>query len=367
MENNFVISFLLKLFLKIVYFPLKFFKTKNKIVMISREYNEPPVDFILLKNELLKQDKNVKVVFLCKTLEKSLKDSLLYCFYLIKCCYNLATSFACVVDTYCIPVSVLNHKKTLKIIQIWHALGALKQFGYQTLGKAEGSNIKTAKKMCMHKNYDIVTCASLKTKEFYSEAFNIPLEKISVVGMPRIDLILKQEPNLKNNFLNNYPKFKGKKIILYVPTFRKDEPVNYIPLTSFNKEKFSLIVKPHILSEQTVEKKYLVNGYSTFDLLKIADYIITDYSAVSFEASLLNKPLYFYLYDLDKYSNARGLNVNIKDEMPTSCFTNATELVNSIEKNIYNFSELKQFKEKYIETADENNSKRIANLIINRE
>ena len=40
--------------------------------------------------------------------------------------YHLATSRACIVDTYIIPVSILKHRDELIIIQIWHALGAIK-------------------------------------------------------------------------------------------------------------------------------------------------------------------------------------------------------------------------------------------------
>ena len=47
--------------------------------------------------------------------------------------YYLATSKVCVLDGYCIPASILKHKKKLKIIQIWHASGAIKKFGYQIL------------------------------------------------------------------------------------------------------------------------------------------------------------------------------------------------------------------------------------------
>ena len=34
--------------------------------------------------------------------------------------------------------------------------------------------------------------------------------------------------------------------------------------------------------------------------------MITDYSAVAFEVAILEKPLFFYLYDIEKYENARG-------------------------------------------------------------
>lgn len=364
LENNIILGFLLKLFLKTFYFFFKLLPSKNKVVLISREQNTPPIDFLLLEEEIISRNKNIEIVMLCKTIDKSLKSFVFYCFYLLKCTYHLATARACVVDTYCIPVSVLKHKKSLKVIQVWHALGALKKFGYQSLGKAEGRSRETAERMCMHKNYDLVCCASNATAKIYAEAFNVERSVIDIVGMPRIDEILKPEPRLKDEFLKQYPEHSGKKIILYVPTFRKGERVNYKPLKCNLSDGYSLIVKPHILSESEIERDCLSKGFSTNQLLKISDYIITDYSAVSFEASLLNKPLYFYVYDLDEYKHNRGLNIDLTDEMKNATFFDAKKLLNNIESGSYDFDGLKHFRDKYVETADRENSKRIVNYIL---
>ena len=71
--------------------------------------------------------------------------------------------------------------------------------------------------------------------------------------------------------------------------------------------------------------------------MKIADVIITDYSACEFEASVLLKPLYFFVPDYDEYSSERGINVDLKKEMPSATFENAEELVNAIKLNNYDF------------------------------
>jgi CDP-ribitol ribitolphosphotransferase len=53
--------------------------------------------------------------------------------YVFKAMYYLATSKVCVTESYCVPISILKHKKELKVIQIWHSSGAVKKFGYQAL------------------------------------------------------------------------------------------------------------------------------------------------------------------------------------------------------------------------------------------
>jgi ATP-dependent DNA ligase len=58
--------------------------------------------------------------------------------------FHLATSKYCIIDSYVIPVSILKHRNKLVIIQIWHALGAIKKFGYASLGLKE-SDLKLLK------------------------------------------------------------------------------------------------------------------------------------------------------------------------------------------------------------------------------
>ena len=105
-----------------------------------------------------------------------------------------------------------------------------------------------------------------------------------------------------DGFYRQYPKYKDKKTILYAPTFRKDtdctENLKKL-IQSINFDRYNLIIKLHPLDKTCEINEYIVDKkYNTLDLLKISDYIITDYSAVAFEASILNKPLYFYVYDI---------------------------------------------------------------------
>ena len=105
---------------------------------------------------------------------------------------------------------------------------------------------------------------------------------------------------------------------------------------------------------------------NTFDLIKIADYVITDYSAIAFEAAVVNRPIFFYVYDLNEYKENRGLNVNLNKEMKHATFNNITDIISIIEKKEYPYEEYEKFKSKYIETLDTENSKRIVENIKRR-
>ena len=361
--------YILKGVMSFIYFFIKLFPIKeNKVLMISRQSNEPSIDFKVLQDEILSNIQNSQVKILCKKIPKNFGGRIKYCFYMIKCMYHIATANICIVEGYVIPVSALKHKRKLIIVQIWHAMGAIKKFGKQVINKKEGSNQIIADIMKMHKNYTFVTCTSYATRELYSEAFGIEKEKVLVLGMPRIDYLLGKDEKIDSyvqELLKEYPKFKEKKNILYVPTFRKGENVCVDSLIdAVDQKKYNLIIRLHPLERTNIDKKYTIDSkYSTFELLKIADYVITDYSAVAFEAAVLNKPIFFYLYDLEKYKDARGLNVNLQEEMKSVTFSNIKNIIDMIEKEEYPYEEYDKFKAKYIETIDTKNSERIVNKI----
>lgn len=370
-------SFILKITLYVmrtcmcfIYFFIKLFpRQNNKLLMISRQSNEISIDFEMLKDEIVKKHKDINIKILCKKIPDNFIGKVGYCFYIIKCMYHISTSKVCIVDGYVIPVSVLKHKKGIIIVQIWHAMGAIKKFGKQVLDKNEGSKAIVADIMKMHKNYTFVTCTSESTKEFYSEAFGVEKEKILILGMPRVDYLLGKDNKINdkiNKLVEKYPNLKEKKTILYVPTFRKGKSAHiYDVINAVNSEKYNLIIRLHPLDNTKVEEKYLISSkYSTFELLKIADYVITDYSALGIESAALEKPTFFYLYDIEEYNISRGMNVNLQEEMKNSTFKDIHEITNLIENNEYDYEELLKFKAKYIQTADTKNSERIINYII---
>ena len=373
MENLFlgIILHIAKFGMEIIYFFIKLFtKQKNKITMLSRQSDSINLDFRLLRDELknCEEGQNIEVKILCKKIPKNIWGRIKYCFFVIKNMYHIAESKVCVVDGYNIPISALKHKKGLEIIQIWHAMGAIKKFGFQVIGRKEGSTTKIARIMKMHANYTCVTCTSQATRKFYAEAFKTDINKIKVLGMPRLDYVLGKNNEIDKNvekLLKQYPKLKNKPIILYVPTFRKKETIDIDKvINEIDEEKYNLIVRLHPLDETKVDKKYIIDKeYSTYDLLKVADFVVTDYSAIAFETAALNKPLYFYLYDIRKYSRKRGVNIDLETEMKDCTRTSFDEIMKLINSEEYNFEELRKFREKYVETFDTDNTKRIANYI----
>ena len=345
--------------MNIAYLPFKLLKTKKRVVMMSRQSNEINDDFRLLGTELEKKGYEVK--YLCRTLDGGVNSTLFtkigYGFHMFTQMYYLATSEICVLDTYCLVVSILKHKKSLKVAQIWHSIGTLKQFGWQILERAEGSNPEIAKTMKMHENYDVVYCAGEAYKEVLAEGFNMSPSKFHVCTLPRIDLLFdeKYQNDTKEKIYKKYPVLKEKPNVVYAPTFRKDE-------TEFNKyfnelvnvfdfNKYNLVVKLHPLSKVAVNDSRVVydTDFSTFQMISVADKFISDYSCVVYEAGVKNIPLYFYNYDMETYEDVRSLTINYND-LPGFKEQTAKGLVESLEKP-YDYDYLKRYINKYVENT----------------
>lgn len=361
-----ILIVIMKCFLNVMYFFMKKSKLKNKVILISRQVDYPSLDFKRLEQEIKNQDNTVEIKIFCKTIKKGIVKKISYSIYMLKIMANLANSKVCIIDGYSIPVSILKQRKELVVIQIWHALGAIKKFGYQSLGTKEGRDKDISDAMNMHKNYTYIIAPSNATKILYQKAFNVAKEKILIMGMPRIDYLLKKNPDIEKQILNDYPELKNKKNILYVPTFRKNQQIKAEELIkAVNMDKYNLIIKKHPSEKLEDSEGCIVdNKYGSIDWLDIADYIITDYSAIAFEAALKNKPTYFYLYDIEEYQKNRGLNINLFEEMSSSTSKEAKNIINKIESDKYNYEELNKFVEKYIETKNTNNTEEIAKFVL---
>lgn len=352
--------------LRLLYILLLPLKPHNKVVMLSRESDTPPLDFRLIEKELNRQSPETEVVYFCKKMTKSV-SIFSYCLLIFRSLYHIATASVAITDTYCIQLCVLPKKKGLTVIQIWHALGAVKKFSYQCLDTPYGHSAATAKAMCMHKNYDYVLCASEATRAIYAQGFRVPPEQILVKGMPRVDYIQRPHHGLREKLEATRPDLTGKKVLLYLPTFRDglEDGVDALVKAATGDPEMALLVKPHPLSNlQLPEETKTPAGWGTYDLMKVCDAVITDYSASSLEASLLDKEIYFYLFDHDSYLENQGLNVDPLQELADACAATAEGVLALAREDSYPWEALRRFREKYIETAGDNNTEQVTAFLL---
>ena len=349
--------------MRFIYIFIKLVPAKDRVTVISRQSDEESLDIRMLREEL--ESRGIPVSVLCRKFSGSAG----YAFHLLKQMRYIAASKAVVIDSYCIPVSILRHKKTLKVMQMWHALSAIKQFGRQTVGKEEGSSEAMAGGMHMHENYDYVAAPGRATGEHFCKGFGCSPDRIVILGLPRTDFIAAEDPENTEEIKRHYGLGReGKKTILYVPTFRRTSRTDYLSLAGqIDKSRYDLLVRLHPLDEtpkEQTEGVIFADEYGSYDLLKACNIVISDYSSFVVEASITGKPLYLYTYDVDQYEAVNGLNVHFSEEaIGRYQFKEAGDLAAELEKD-YDFEALEDFREKFIEVKPGTCTEKMADFVI---
>ncbi len=266
--------------------------------------------------------------------------------FMLRQMYHLAISRVVILDGYCIPVCILSHGPETRVIQLWHAIAAIKKFGYQILDQPGGRSSAAAQALGMHRNYDHVLCCSPAVGEHFRQGFQISEDKLLYMGLPRIDAICRQEQESREEITQRLGIPEDREMILYVPTFRRNRPTDWRKLArAMDPERFVLILKLHELDEQSRARMQqdiaeaaeggltVICGddHSTYQWLHYCDRIITDYSSLGVEASLTDKPLYFYVEDIEEYSREVGLNIDPRKELPGATALTAEEMARLLE------------------------------------
>lgn len=351
-----------KLHLRCIYMFIKFFSVqKNRVYFLSRQFDEPDISFMKIIEKL---PKGYDIKINCYRIKPNIKSYIKYYCNIYKQMYYLSTSKVVVIDGYNPSVSILNHKKNLCVIQLWHALGAIKKFGHQTLHLDTGRDKNISKILEMHRNYDYVISGSEAMKKPFSEAFNVDSSKILTMGTPNIDYML--EPLQDYKKYDIYIKIKNKPTILYAPTFRDNKPNDFENLLkSFNLKKYNVIVSIH---PKAKDEMVLIDGviYNPdvpfLDLIKMCDYFITDYSAAMLEAAIANKKLLLYVYDYHLYEKETGININLFDEYKYTS-KKVVDIIKWIENDKFDMKVVNKFKNKYVTNLKGNSAQKICDLI----
>lgn len=315
----------------------RLFPIRDQIVCISRQSDQEPLDFQLIRAYFQKEWPSWRVVVMANTL----KSPLSYVPVMLRQVFFIATSRAVVLDSYCIVVSLLGHRIKAPVVQIWHALGNMKKFGYTALDTDEGHNSATASLMHMHEGYDAVAVSSLSFAEDLAAGFNVDPGILFEAPLPRVDLLLDKSNRAtqRETLQRAYPALKDKRVIVYCPTFRKKEPPNEKEamaalLNAIDFSRYAFVFKPHPVSTQIIDDPRVLRiDDASLDPLYVADYVISDYSTVMYEAGLLGAPVFLYAYDWNDYHEKRAFNIDLEREVPALFTADARQIMDAIERD----------------------------------
>ena len=345
----------------------------NRITFISLRRDDISGNFAFIYDKI-KDDKNLDLNFILSDHTISFM-SFKEIFRFTSLC---ATSKMVVLDEFTPMIHYIDLRDETKLLQLWHACGAFKTFGFTRLSKPKGSPQVTRN----HRSYDYVTVSSTYCKKCHSEGFGIPTDNVVATGIPRTDVFFDEEykRNAREKFYKEHPGFVGKKIILFAPTFRgMVKETAFYPTEMFNVDEvcaqipddYAIIIKHHpfvndvqpipdSLSDRVID---LSEDNELNDLLFVTDVIITDYSSLVFEASLLDIPMIFYAFDLEKYINERDFYFDFKMYVPGKIVYSQDELVAAINNGDFCTDRIKPFADMFFDNRDGRATDRVVKLI----
>ena len=210
------------------------------------------------------------------------------------------------------------------VIQLWHAFGAYKKFGYQSADVTEGHSSEELSLFKIHRNYSWVICSGEGPRKVFSEAFACPISRVIPLSRPM------QRKLLQERWRSNGAKDANCPMVLFAPTVRKyDHEIH--PFRELKKNSQELFDDAPFKVEWSFHP---LEGNEAADngslALYDADYVVTDYSSIVYEAFLLGKRVVFYVPDIEHYRLSPGLNADPTALCPNLTAQSAVELVSRL-------------------------------------
>jgi CDP-glycerol glycerophosphotransferase len=173
--------------------------------------------------------------------------------------------------------------------------------------------------------------ASLAVAPRIASAFGIPRDRVIVTGDPRDDVLLAGTPESRADAARELivsaigPLPEGARIVLSAPTWRDGKPDPGVPdaadwaaiVTWLERSNAVLLLRTHPLGkgdyaggpERSDRIRMLGSEVLTeiTPALPAVDALVTDYSSIAFDYSLVGGPIVFLAPDVEHYAKSRGL------------------------------------------------------------
>lgn len=268
-------------------------------------------------------------------------------------------------------------------INTWHGI-PLKTLGFDIPnGNISSRNTLRNFSMC-----DYLISPSPFMTEIYKTAFRLHHIYNGLIleeGQPRNDLLFhsSSEEVLEKLRAAGVSLSKDKKIILYAPTWRGtkyEEPDTDLTLYKrflelfehqINMEEYQILIKPHQIVYKYMQKNNSIPGklvpasIDANELLAVTDVLISDFSSIFFDYLITERPILFFIPDLEEYKYARGLYHSV-DHLPGPVTDKLEELPDMV-KNLSVIQ--KSYKQKYMNLkkwACPNDDGNVCNRLLDR-
>ncbi len=303
-----------------------------------------------------------------------------YFYYLSKSKYWIIN---CKMPTY------IQKKNDQVYLQTWHGT-PLKRLAHDIIAPEDATFYRSGlsfEKMVQSYDIDVARYNYMISPnkfctEVFQTSFAINRERLIETGYPRNDFITNASKEDIEDLKRKYHLPIDKKIVLYAPTWRDNSYVasgyTFELEAHFEKwkevlgEGYIVVFKPHYLIINKYENDHSLDGFlysipataEINELYVLSDVLVTDYSSVFFDYAVLNKPIYFYMYDLDSYKGElRGFYLDIYKELPGQIYEDEMALLEDIKKEEFDYSFLEIFNERFNSEQTGNCAKKVIDIV----
>ncbi|MDO4890531.1 MAG: CDP-glycerol glycerophosphotransferase family protein [Coriobacteriaceae bacterium] len=322
---------------------------KQQALFLSRQSDDMSVDFTLLA-EALQRRGDWDIVARTKMVEDGSAGAVALVARMFGDVRALAKCRMCFVEGYNPAVSLLhlqgdaapaspgvvNNRFPAQpvVMQVWHAAGHFKKFGYEALDTPEGRSSRDAEIFRMHRNYSWVACSGEGAREGFAQAFACPVERVVALGHPSFDELYEPAPDACERMHRAYPGIDdAKPIVVFAPTLhrqegnRRFEELKAAIEADPRANGYNLLWSFHPVSLQGSEIRV-----TTRELLRSASLVVTDYSSVVYDAAILGVPFAFYTPDIDEYRISPGLATDPGTLAPGLCLDSPDALLDFLDR-----------------------------------
>jgi CDP-ribitol ribitolphosphotransferase len=285
--------------------------------------------------------------------------------------FHLATARLFVVDDYFFPMYVIRPRGGTTFVQVWHACGAFKRFGYSVLDRSFGADEAYVRSVRIHSNYDLCLVSAARFAPMYAEAFGQPEERFTArLGIPRTDLFFDPEriERAVRDLRARYAIPPGKRVILYAPTFRGERVTMARNPIDLDLDRLSdelgrdhvLLLRSHPFVRARLQPGADLAGFvidvsghpDMNELMLVSDVLVTDYSSAMYEFALLGRPMAFFAPDHAAYEAERGFYLDYSTELPGPIFTTTADLAAHLRAGTFDLNRVRTFAAESFDAAD---------------
>lgn len=282
--------------------------------------------------------------------------------------------------------------KNQVFVNLWHGVGHKK-------GAKDQENVTKA---------TMTVATSKMSKKMFAENFSVPVDSVFITGYPRNDLMLRMKNHRKEILSKLKPDLtKFEKIIIWLPTYRTGGDFKFSYDTNkiqfsdfFQYENFDVIrfnellkrnnslciMKPHPIYKienfdgkelshiLTVDDQWLYSqGITLYHLLACTDALITDFSSVMTDYTLLEKPVLLFTNGFEDYKNNEGFFFeDVENYFPSDLIEDQNLFFETLDKILKtgedpNLDKRIRIRDLYFDFADDRSSERLCKFVLNQK